>query len=152
MGQPTQRATNYTARSNIEPAQIFLYANGQSAPRSAALASSGRGAGSHTPSTTSESVYALMPLTSPLFSEQRAALFGRLGWLREAESLQGGRRVPSARGGGGRRGGELCLCVFCVGPLCGPPLRWWVLSGVLPSVWVSCGWGPPPGVSLFPMG
>jgi len=28
MGQPTQRATNYTARSNIEPAQIFLHANG----------------------------------------------------------------------------------------------------------------------------
>jgi len=34
MGQPTQRATNSTARSNIEPAQIFLPANGQSAPRS----------------------------------------------------------------------------------------------------------------------
>jgi len=29
MGQPTQRATNYTARSNIETAQIFLHANGQ---------------------------------------------------------------------------------------------------------------------------
>ena len=29
MGQPTQRATNYTARSNIDTAQIFLYANGQ---------------------------------------------------------------------------------------------------------------------------
>jgi len=28
-GQPTQRATNYTARSNIVTAQIFLYANGQ---------------------------------------------------------------------------------------------------------------------------
>jgi len=26
MGQPTQRATNYTARSNIEPAQICLHA------------------------------------------------------------------------------------------------------------------------------
>jgi len=31
-----------------------------------------------------------------------------------------------------------CLCVFCVGPLCGPPLRWWVLCGALPSVWVPC--------------
>ena len=29
MGQPTQRATNYTARSNIVTAQIFFYANGQ---------------------------------------------------------------------------------------------------------------------------
>jgi len=29
MGQPTQRATNYTARSNIVTAQIFLHANGQ---------------------------------------------------------------------------------------------------------------------------
>jgi len=25
-----------------------------------------------------------------------------------------------------------CLCVFCVGPLCGPPLRWWVLCGTPP--------------------
>jgi len=25
-----------------------------------------------------------------------------------------------------------------VGPLCGPPLRWWVLCGALPSVWVPC--------------
>ena len=41
------------------------------------------------------------------------------------------------------------LCVFCVGPLCGPPLRWWVLYGVLPSVWVPCGWGSPPVVSAF---
>jgi len=32
----------------------------------------------------------------------------------------------------------ICLCVFCVGPLCGPPLRWWVLCGALPSVWVPC--------------
>jgi len=40
-----------------------------------------------------------------------------------------------------------CLCVFCVGPLRGPPLRWWVLCGVLPSVWVPCGWGPPPSCS-----
>jgi len=31
-----------------------------------------------------------------------------------------------------------CLCVFCVGSLCGPPLRWWVLCGALPSVWVPC--------------
>jgi len=29
MGQPTQRATNYTARSNIDTAQICLHANGQ---------------------------------------------------------------------------------------------------------------------------
>jgi len=29
MGQPTQRATNYTARSNIEPSQIFLTALAQ---------------------------------------------------------------------------------------------------------------------------
>ena len=29
MGQPTQRAKNYTARSNIDTAQIFLHANGQ---------------------------------------------------------------------------------------------------------------------------
>jgi len=55
MGQPTQRATNYTARSNIEPAQIFLHANGQSAPRSGGARDVGRGAGSHTPSTASES-------------------------------------------------------------------------------------------------
>jgi len=34
--------------------------------------------------------------------------------------------------------GCVCLCVFCVGPLCGPPLRWWVLCGALPSVWVPC--------------
>ena len=33
MGQPTQRATSYTARPNIDTAQIFLHANGQSAPR-----------------------------------------------------------------------------------------------------------------------
>ena len=57
MGQPTQRATNYTARSNIEPAQIFLHANGQSAPPSGSARDRdvGRGAGSHTPSTASES-------------------------------------------------------------------------------------------------
>ena len=42
-----------------------------------------------------------------------------------------------------------CLCVFCVGPLCGPPLRWWVLCGVLPSVWVPYGWAPPPVVSSY---
>jgi len=51
MGQPTQRATNYTARSNIDTAQIFLHANGQSAPRSGSARGVGRGAGSHTPST-----------------------------------------------------------------------------------------------------
>jgi len=32
VGQPTQRAANYTARSNIEPAQKFSHANAQSAP------------------------------------------------------------------------------------------------------------------------
>ena len=47
------RATHYTARSNIEPAQIFLHANGQSAPRPGGARDVGRGAGSHTPSTAS---------------------------------------------------------------------------------------------------
>ena len=56
MGQPTQRATNYTATSNIDPAQIFLHANGQSAPRSGGARDVGRGAGSHTPNTASESL------------------------------------------------------------------------------------------------
>jgi len=42
-----------------------------------------------------------------------------------------------------RRCGFTCLCVFCVGPLCGPPLRWWVLCGALPSVWVPV-WVPRP--------
>jgi len=51
----TQRATHYTARSNIEPAQIVLHANGQSAPRSGGVRDVGRGAGSHTPSTALES-------------------------------------------------------------------------------------------------
>jgi len=41
-----------------------------------------------------------------------------------------------------------CLCVFCVGPLFGHPLRWWVLCGPFPSVWVPlCGsplWVPRP--------
>jgi len=55
MGQPTQRATNYTAKSNIETAQIILHANGQSAPRSGGACDVCRGAGSHTPSTASES-------------------------------------------------------------------------------------------------
>ena len=54
MGQPTLRATRYTARSNIEPAQIFLHANGQSATRSGGARNVGRGAGSHTLSTASE--------------------------------------------------------------------------------------------------
>ena len=34
--------------------------------------------------------------------------------------------------------GQRGLCVFCVGPLCGPPLRWWVLCGALPYAWVPC--------------
>jgi len=55
MGQPTQRATDYTATSNIEPAQILLHGNIQSAPRSGGACDVGRGAGSHTPSTVSES-------------------------------------------------------------------------------------------------
>jgi len=57
MGQPTQRATNYTARSNIVTAQIFLHAKRPTAKarlEQAALAASA-GAGSHTPSTASES-------------------------------------------------------------------------------------------------
>jgi len=33
VGQPTQRAANYNARSNIEPAQMCPHANGQSAPQ-----------------------------------------------------------------------------------------------------------------------
>ena len=50
------------------------------------------------------------------------------------------RRRASARGPVQRHvdAGFSCLCVFCVGPLCGPPLRWWVLCGALPSVWVPC--------------
>ena len=43
----------------------------------------------------------------------------------------------------------MCLCVFCVGPLCSPPLRLWVLCGAIPSVWVPCGWGPPLSCSFF---
>jgi len=31
-----------------------------------------------------------------------------------------------------------CLCVLCMGPLCGLPLRWWVLCEALPSVLVPC--------------
>ena len=57
MGQPTQRATNYTARSDIVTAQIFLHAKRPTAKarlEQAALAASA-GAGSHTPSTASES-------------------------------------------------------------------------------------------------
>ena len=42
------------------------------------------------------------------------------------------------------------LCVFCVGPLCGPPLWWRVLCGAFPSVWVPCGWDPPLSCSRFP--
>ena len=33
-----------------------------------------------------------------------------------------------------------CLCVFCVGPLRGLPLQWWVPS----PVWVPCRVPPPP--------
>jgi len=33
---------------------------------------------------------------------------------------------------------DMSVCVSCVGPLCDPPLRWWVLCGALPSVWVPC--------------
>jgi len=35
-----------------------------------------------------------------------------------------------------------CLYVLCVGPLCSPPLQWWVLCAPPPPVWVPCGWGP----------
>ena len=71
MGQPTQRATNYTARSNIEPAQIILHANGQSAPRSGGARDVGRGEGSHAPSTASESfLHGLTPNPTPSFALQ----------------------------------------------------------------------------------
>ena len=50
----------------------------------------------------------------------------------------------------GRETGHTCLCVFCVGPLCSPPLRWWVLCGILPSVWAPCGWGSPLSCSRTP--
>jgi len=69
MGQPTQRATNYTARSNIEPAQIFLHANGQGAPRLGGARDVGRGVGSHTPSTASESLSLCLLLTPPLMPQ-----------------------------------------------------------------------------------
>ena len=42
-----QRAANYTVRSNIEPVQTFLHANGQSAPQPAAIATA-----AETPGTT----------------------------------------------------------------------------------------------------
>ena len=51
----THRAKHYTARSNIEPAQISLHANGQSTPCSGGARDIGRGAESHTPGTASES-------------------------------------------------------------------------------------------------
>jgi len=41
------------------------------------------------------------------------------------------------------------VCVLRGSPVCPPP-RWWVLCGVLPSVWVPCGWGPPLSCSRFP--
>ena len=47
------RERQTTARSNIEPAQICLHANGQSAPRSGGARDVGRGAGCHTLSTAS---------------------------------------------------------------------------------------------------
>ena len=43
MGQPTQRATSYTARSNIDTAQIFLHANGQRPKRASIRQRSRRG-------------------------------------------------------------------------------------------------------------
>jgi len=45
--------------------------------------------------------------------------------------------------GHSRWAGSFCLCVFCVGPLWGPPLRWCVPCGALPSVGVGPLWGPP---------
>jgi len=58
VGQPTQRAANYTARPNIEPAKKFPHANGQSAPRPSGDRHGGSDAGHHTPSTASESFLA----------------------------------------------------------------------------------------------
>ena len=60
------------------------------------------------------------------------------------------RRRSSMRGLDMRIRRTICLCVFCVGPLCGPPLRWWVLCVALPSVLVPCGWGPPLSCSCLP--
>jgi len=63
LGQPTQRAESnklYRKVSNIDTAQIFLHANGQRPKRAMIRQRSrargvSRGAGSHTPSTASES-------------------------------------------------------------------------------------------------
>jgi len=43
----------------------------------------------------------------------------------------------------------LSVCVLCGSPMWPSP-RWWVLCGVLPAVWVTCGWGPPLSCSRFP--
>jgi len=43
MGQPTQRATNYTARSNIEPAQIFLHSQARILANEISVAGGGAG-------------------------------------------------------------------------------------------------------------
>jgi len=45
MGQPTQRATNYTARSNIEPAQLVFTPTAKARPDQAALATSAEARG-----------------------------------------------------------------------------------------------------------
>jgi len=58
VGQPTQRAANDTARSNIEPAQKFPHANGQSAPQPSDDCYCGWDAGHHTLSTASQSFLA----------------------------------------------------------------------------------------------
>jgi len=65
--QSTQRAANYTAMSNIEPAQKSPYANGKNAPRPSGDCNVGRGAGHHTPSTASESFLANTCWAAPCF-------------------------------------------------------------------------------------
>jgi len=44
---------------------------------------------------------------------------------------------------------HLSVCVMCGSPVW-PSLRWWVLCGVLTSVWVPCGQSPPLSYPRFP--
>jgi len=62
-GSTHTESNNLYRKVKIEPTQIFLHANGQSAPRSGGARDVGRGAGNHTPSTASES---LLPHSSRL--------------------------------------------------------------------------------------